>query len=51
MYRQDKIFPKGEKAGAAVFTGTAYVNTLIAGTDKQYNGQVYDVVKGRHDGC
>jgi hypothetical protein len=37
------IFPKGKKA-AAIFTGTAFVNMLIADTDKEYNCQVYDVV-------
>jgi quercetin dioxygenase-like cupin family protein len=43
MENTNKIFPKGEKAGAAVFTGTAYVNTLIADTDNVYNCTVYDV--------
>jgi quercetin dioxygenase-like cupin family protein len=38
------IFPKGEKASEAVFTGTAFVNMLVSDKDSLYNCQVYDVV-------
>jgi hypothetical protein len=44
MEKTNKIFPKGEKTAAAVFTGTAYVTMLIADTDNVYSCQVYDVV-------
>jgi quercetin dioxygenase-like cupin family protein len=37
-------FPKGEQASPDVFTGTAFVNALIADTGKQFNCSVYDVV-------
>jgi quercetin dioxygenase-like cupin family protein len=42
--RQEGIFPKGEKAAAAVFTGQAYVNLLLPDKDNVYNCQIYDVV-------
>lgn len=38
------IFPKGEKAAAAVFTGTAFVNMLVPDKGDVYNCQVYDVI-------
>jgi quercetin dioxygenase-like cupin family protein len=41
---ENDIFPKGEKAASEFFTGTAYVNMLIADKDKAYNTTVYDVV-------
>jgi quercetin dioxygenase-like cupin family protein len=44
MDNTNNIFPKGEKAVGAVFTGTAYVNMLIPDKDNVYNCQVYDVV-------
>ncbi|MDR1903301.1 MAG: cupin domain-containing protein [Treponema sp.] len=44
MDDNNSIFPKGEKASAAVFTGTAYVNMLVPDKDSVYNCQVYDVV-------
>jgi quercetin dioxygenase-like cupin family protein len=44
MENTNNIFPRGEKAAGAVFTGTAYVNMLISDKDNVYNCQVYDVV-------
>jgi quercetin dioxygenase-like cupin family protein len=41
---ENVIFSKGSKASPDFFTGTAYVNMLVADIDKQYNCQVYDVV-------
>jgi quercetin dioxygenase-like cupin family protein len=40
----EPIFPKGEKVPEGVFTGTAYLNTLVPDTEKVYDCQVYDVV-------
>ncbi len=37
-----RIFPKGERASAN-FTGTAWVQMLVADADKSFNTQVYDV--------
>ncbi|MDR2008243.1 MAG: cupin domain-containing protein [Alphaproteobacteria bacterium] len=42
--KENTIFPKGNKAPSEYFTGTAYVNMLIADTNKKYNTTVYDVV-------
>jgi quercetin dioxygenase-like cupin family protein len=44
MENTNTIFPKGEKAAAAVFTGQAYINMLLPDKDSVYNCQVYDVV-------
>jgi quercetin dioxygenase-like cupin family protein len=44
MKDENNIFPKGEKASPDFFTGTAFVNMLIADTEQCYNCQVYDVV-------
>jgi quercetin dioxygenase-like cupin family protein len=41
---ENMIFQKGQKAAAAVFTGTAYVNMLLLDKDNVYNCHVYDVV-------
>ncbi|MDR3265560.1 MAG: cupin domain-containing protein [Synergistaceae bacterium] len=38
------IFPKGEKASSELFTGTAFVNMLIADQNALYNTTVYDVL-------
>ena len=42
--KETAIFPKGEKASEVVFTGTAYLNTLVDDKDNIFNSQVYDVV-------
>ena len=44
MENNKSIFPRGDNAPQTVFTGTAYLNMLIADNDNQYNCQVYDVV-------
>lgn len=44
MANLTQIFPKGEKASADFFVGTAFVNMLVPDTDKLYDCQVYDVV-------
>ena len=38
------IFSQGKSASADFFIGTAFVNALIADTEKQYNCTIYDVV-------
>ena len=40
----EPIFTRGAKAAESVFTGTAYLNTLVPDTDGMYDLQVYDVV-------
>jgi quercetin dioxygenase-like cupin family protein len=44
MADKTTIFQKGKKASPNFFTGMAFVNMLIADTNKEYNCQVYDVV-------
>jgi quercetin dioxygenase-like cupin family protein len=44
MKDENNIFPNGEKASPDFFTGTAFVNILIADTEQRYNCQVYDVI-------
>jgi quercetin dioxygenase-like cupin family protein len=41
---ENMVFPKGEKAAATVFTGTAYVNMILPDKDNVYNCQIYDVI-------
>jgi quercetin dioxygenase-like cupin family protein len=40
---ENNIFSQGKPALPDFFTGTAFVNALIADTEKQYNCTVYDV--------
>jgi quercetin dioxygenase-like cupin family protein len=44
MENDNSVFPKGEKAPPDFFTGTAFVNMLIADTEECYNCKIYDVI-------
>jgi quercetin dioxygenase-like cupin family protein len=43
MEKQNVMFPQGKPASSDFFTGTAFINALVADTEKQYNCTVYDV--------
>ena len=43
LNQEQSIFPRGEKAPSAVFTGDVYVKMLVIDQDKMYNTQVYNV--------
>jgi 4-carboxymuconolactone decarboxylase len=43
MEEQNVIFPQGKPALPDFFTGTAYLQTLVADTEKQIHCQVHNV--------